>query len=161
MSIQNFSNVPNPTLPRVDYEDLFAAELPPGVQLEAEGWARLVFRPDSARDALLLATMGLGLGATRPAPAAGGIGAFNLVEKSGDHVLLETLTRVGLVQIVVATDSERLVLATFVTFRGPLSQAAFERAVKHGHRRAVPYLLDRAVRKAAQRAPAARPRWTA
>jgi hypothetical protein len=161
MNVQNFPNVPNPTLPRIDYEDVFAVDLPPGPPLLAEAWARLVFRPTSMRDGLLLAAIGLTLGATRPAPAARGIGAFNVLEATDDAVLLETLTRVGLVQIAVARDRARLVLATFITYRGPRSRANFELVVKHGHRRAVPYLLDRAVQKAESRAPAPRARWTA
>ena len=148
-------------LARLDYQDAFAIEIPEGVRLTAEDWARLVFRPDSAGDTLLLIAIGLGLGASRPAPQAQGIGAFNVLHATDDAILLEALTRVGLVQIVVACEPSRVVLATFVTYRGPLSRACFELLVRHGHRRAVPHLLNQAGTAAAGLSKATGTRWTA
>ncbi|HEX6488761.1 MAG TPA: hypothetical protein VF137_07815 [Candidatus Dormibacteraeota bacterium] len=140
------------TLPKVDYADAFEVQLPASTPRDPERWARAIFDLGSPLVGTLIRAIALALGARPSASTGARVRGFNVAARSAEGVCLESLTRVGLVQLVVAIETRgqgaRLSLSTFIAYSGPAGRAAFERVVGNGHRHAVPLLLEHAAASA-------------
>jgi hypothetical protein len=140
------------TLSRVDYDDAFLVETVLARELTGEQWARAMLEdaPAATRRALRSTWLALGLrlGSTRDERRVFG---WEVRRSSPDFALLAARSLVGVQAEVLLTRGLDSVLCTsFIHVENPLARAVWS-GIAPLHRRAVPDLLTRAARRAADR----------
>lgn len=135
------------TLPRVDYEDAFQAATTGTPDLTAEEWARAMLEgaPANTRRALRWTwlSLGLRLGPTRSEAHVLG---WEIRRSDPDVALLGAHSVLGIrAELLFSRQEGTLLCATFLQRRNPIARAVWA-VIERGHRRAVPDLLQAAVR---------------
>jgi hypothetical protein len=138
------------TLDRVDYEDAFLVETGLARERTGEGWARAMLEdaPAATRRALRWTwlSLGLRLGSTRDQRRVFG---WEVRRSSPDFALLAARSLLGLqAEVLLKRGQDSVVCASFLRVGNPLARAVWS-GISQAHRRAVPDLLTRAARRAA------------
>lgn len=134
------------TLSRIDYTDGFLADLRSAEGLSGEEWARetLEGAPDDLRRRLRQGWTALGLRLERDGSEQAVLG-WELRHADADFALLAADSRIGMpAELLFRPEGDALFFATFVRQSNPVTRAVWA-VVGPRHRRAVPYLLARAV----------------
>jgi hypothetical protein len=139
------------TLSRVDYEDAFLVETGLARERTGEQWARAMLEdaPAATRRALRWTWLALGLrlGSTRDERRVFG---WELRRSSPDFALLAARSLVGLqAEVLLKRGRDSVLCASFLRVGNPVARAVWS-GIAQAHRRAVPDLLTRAARRAAE-----------
>jgi hypothetical protein len=137
------------TLPRLDYEDAFIADVGAPYARTGEQWARAMLEdaPATTRVALRRGwcALGLRLGSTRDERRVLG---WELRRNAPDFALLHAGSRLGLEgEVLFKPQHDGLLFATFVQLRNPIARAVWAR-IAPGHQGLVRHLLEQTGRAA-------------
>jgi len=129
------------TLPRVDYEDAFLAEVPDA--RTGEQWARAFLEEAPVAMRRLCRsgwyTLGFDLGPTESEELILG---WPIHRSAADFVLLAARSRLGMsAEVLVKRDARTLLVADFLRLANPGARALWA-GFAPGHRQVVRYLLD-------------------
>jgi hypothetical protein len=133
------------TLPRVDYEDAFVAEVPDARERTGEQWARAFLEDAPAAMRRLCRSgwyaLGFDLGPTESQELILG---WPIHRSAEDFVLLAARSRLGMsAEVLLKRDADTLLVADFLRLGNPGARALWA-GFAPGHRQVVRYLLDQA-----------------
>jgi hypothetical protein len=137
------------TLPRIDYEDGFLADVGPLQARTAEGWARTMLEdaPAALRGALRSGWSALGL-RLGPSACEGFVLGWQVRESTGDFVLLGAGSRIGMpAELLLMRRQDELLADTFVHLGSPMARAVWA-GIEPVHRPVVRQVLEQGSRRA-------------